>query len=82
MHAKFVAALAAFVLLVAGAFIVGVGSREVRHEQADAASALSNLTTTLEGLIDPIVSLLMIILILGIVMGIVAYCRGMFGKRF
>ena len=76
---KLYAVLAVALFVGAITFLADPTQEEVAtYGSADAASALSNLSTTLEALIDPIVTLATIIIVFALVMGILSKIKGWF----
>lgn len=76
---KIYAALAVALFVGAITFLATPSQEEVAtYGSADAASALSNLSSTLEALIDPIVTLATIVIVFALVMGVLAKIKGWF----
>ncbi len=78
INSKLIAVLIVAGVAAAVALVGSAGQVEYETPSADAASALSNLSTTLEALIDPIVTLATIVIVFALVMGVLSKIKGWF----
>ena len=79
INSKLIAVLIVAGIAAAVALVGSAGQVEYETPQtADASSALANLSTTLESLIDPIVTLATIVIVFALVMGVLSKIKGWF----